>query len=698
MAVAGGAGSRKRYRDGPEGAAASTADHCRAMEFVSKRRAKPGTVVDSQAVLPGFVAHRCTRVPLPTCTLLVRQLMGQGAYASVFRLRPQHGHQTLALKVPLSVLTEAAEQGASEDTTGPTYSDVHGMTPPEKAALLARAFAPSVVSSLVRMDRSMWAECCVAAATLQPEALQRSQRMSLCVPTHLACRTVPSLELLGTCMPLAERGSAMALARQLSPNTGRVPFPNLLPSFTRLAHALVTLHAAGFIHGDIKLDNMLVDTAGDVQLADLGMATPVWALGEYDPDCMPLCTWSTRPPEWWKAPEDDAPLPYDAAHAALGDVWSFGITCLHWMTGNRQLFLQAFTEAKAYASLQKKTGLPLHDTSPREHARVSACMAEAIAAYLTAHSCVDDVPSEFLELMQRCCHPVAAKRPSMLEVHRLLVYQDVCYRAWGTATAPATRAQRRHAMDSTLTTTGSDAPVLVLPRFALYTNTPGHSLTFSRLPLECAAVPWETRGTADARTVAAQHMSRRLAQWVSELTNVRQLPHLLYAVYVCSAYLAEVPAGLAHVPSRLSTMLDITACSDETLADDTGRFLTTMLRGTGGRALVPPAMTVLHDMALATESRAVFLDGCVRLAALMCLPRGLERSLQRAAALGSTALTGTIDPALNQTTIEMWNDGLEAMRAACLSASEDANGPAARDTMLRLGLTCHPLSSSSGAA
>ncbi len=55
------------------------------------------------------------------------------------------------------------------------------------------------------------------------------------------------------------------------------PFPvrNALKVVRQIADALRYLHAEGYLHRDIKPDNVLLDVAGRVKLCDLGFATPI---------------------------------------------------------------------------------------------------------------------------------------------------------------------------------------------------------------------------------------------------------------------------------------------------------------------------------------------------------------------------------------------------------------------------------------
>lgn len=118
-------------------------------------------------------------------------------------------------------------------------------------------------------------------------------------------------------MPYLAGGSLAAQAGQLSD-------AQLLAIAGRLATTLSGMHANGDLDGDLKPENVLVDNAGEIWLADpIGNAAP--PLSWFKP--------SQGGTPGYRAPEvrDGSPI------SAPADVYSFGATMYHLSTGNAPL-------------------------------------------------------------------------------------------------------------------------------------------------------------------------------------------------------------------------------------------------------------------------------------------------------------------------------------------------------------------------
>src|SRR5215813_3578496 len=57
----------------------------------------------------------------------------------------------------------------------------------------------------------------------------------------------------------------------------RIPIPQLVQVFVKVASALVHMHRRGVYHADLKPNNVLLSRAGDVKIIDFGLA---WVKGE----------------------------------------------------------------------------------------------------------------------------------------------------------------------------------------------------------------------------------------------------------------------------------------------------------------------------------------------------------------------------------------------------------------------------------
>jgi serine/threonine-protein kinase Chk2 len=106
-------------------------------------------------------------------------------------------------------------------------------------------------------------------------------------------------------------------------SSGGLGTAKTLQIFNQLASSLWWLHSNDVAHRDISLENILVDSTGDIRLADFGLA---WE------DCSQLCkSWVGK--ELYIAPEaqtSSSTRPYAAKQA---DMWSLGVCLFTCITG-----------------------------------------------------------------------------------------------------------------------------------------------------------------------------------------------------------------------------------------------------------------------------------------------------------------------------------------------------------------------------
>ncbi|KAF0694253.1 Aste57867_14848 [Aphanomyces stellatus] len=100
----------------------------------------------------------------------------------------------------------------------------------------------------------------------------------------------------------------------------RIDVPVAVTFFGQLASAVAALHALGYAHGDLSLENVLLGRHMQVQLMDFGAAVPI-----------DIPTTQVAGKCNYMAPELFSGLPWDPAAA---DVWALGMTLFAMLTGD----------------------------------------------------------------------------------------------------------------------------------------------------------------------------------------------------------------------------------------------------------------------------------------------------------------------------------------------------------------------------
>ncbi len=155
----------------------------------------------------------------------------------------------------------------------------------------------------------------------EPEALRQIQQFTHCGSTVFHPNLIPVLDASDTgvapflVMPRLEGRTMEAHLRTIP----RKPLPVALWFVRQVAQALEALHAAGWVHGDIKPENAMIGTTGHVTLIDLGFAEKIHTstnrLFRGTPD--------------YAAPET---LTGKSVALAASDVFSLGRMLWQWMT------------------------------------------------------------------------------------------------------------------------------------------------------------------------------------------------------------------------------------------------------------------------------------------------------------------------------------------------------------------------------
>ncbi len=104
---------------------------------------------------------------------------------------------------------------------------------------------------------------------------------------------------------------------------GRLKVPQALWIVRQLVEALRALHSAGWLHGDVKPDNVLVSPRGHVTLIDLGFARRIGERVTSFDDCLRF-TATYAPPEITGSQPPDV----------RSDLYSVGVTLYETLTGH----------------------------------------------------------------------------------------------------------------------------------------------------------------------------------------------------------------------------------------------------------------------------------------------------------------------------------------------------------------------------
>jgi serine/threonine protein kinase len=155
--------------------------------------------------------------------------------------------------------------------------------------------------------------------------------------------------------------------------------------FHTIAEAIAHMNAKGFVHADLKPNNILVSPAGEVKIIDLGQSCPLGTIKERiqgTPDYI--------------APEQVRREPLDART----DVFNFGAT-LYWVL----------------------TGKPIQTILPKDD------MIQLVADMRTPppEELNPDVPGPLSKLILDCIHSSPAKRPKSMNV--VMSRLDLCLTA-----------------------------------------------------------------------------------------------------------------------------------------------------------------------------------------------------------------------------------------------------------------------------
>jgi serine/threonine protein kinase len=173
-----------------------------------------------------------------------------------------------------------------------------------------------------------------------------------------------------------------------------VDVPTAIWIARQTAEGLAALHQAGFIHGDIKPDNVRLVGEGHVILLDLGFAHRPGENSFLLQKGFVLGTVSYLPPELCgKTPADDY----------ASDVFSLGLTLFEMLTGQ----------------LPYPPGTP--EETMRRHETTAAQDIREVAPGL---------PSRLADLVNRLLRKPPTERPKIMQVVQMLISLEIAALRW----------------------------------------------------------------------------------------------------------------------------------------------------------------------------------------------------------------------------------------------------------------------------
>ncbi|MFF5701373.1 serine/threonine-protein kinase [Streptomyces sp. NPDC012794] len=144
-----------------------------------------------------------------------------------------------------------------------------------------------------------------------------------------------------------------------------------------ICEGLAHLHRSGWVHADLKPENVLLGTDRSVKLSDFGLATELTGTHGYVP---PLGTLDYLPPERWKAPLGELGVQVRPS----ADIWALGIVIHEVFASGGSPFSGATPVARGAAVQEYGAGrAPLrmdHALPPFWRALAADCLAPTHAA------------------------------------------------------------------------------------------------------------------------------------------------------------------------------------------------------------------------------------------------------------------------------------------------------------------------------
>ncbi|MGW0364013.1 serine/threonine-protein kinase [Streptomyces sp. NPDC002990] len=150
--------------------------------------------------------------------------------------------------------------------------------------------------------------------------------------------------------------------------------------FAEICEGLVHLHRSGWVHGDLKPDNVLLMADGSVKLSDFGLATEMTGTHGTHGYGPPMGTLDYLPPERWKAPLGE----HGVQVRPSADIWALGIMIHEVFASGASPFPGATPGARGAATQEYADGRALlrmdNAVPPFWRALAADCLAPTHAA------------------------------------------------------------------------------------------------------------------------------------------------------------------------------------------------------------------------------------------------------------------------------------------------------------------------------
>ncbi|MGW0191017.1 serine/threonine-protein kinase [Streptomyces sp. NPDC003362] len=273
---------------------------------------------------------------------VVTELIGAGGWSTVYAARPADGNRG----------------GTGDARTGRS-------SPPADVALKIMPTAGLAPRQARRIVESARREVELGRRAGHPRLIGLLESFVLAAPDR------PSLE--GAIVLVMER--AAGSLRELV--DAGVPEADRARLIAGICEGLSHLHRTGWVHADLKPENVLLGRDRSVKLSDFGLATELTGTHGYAP---PMGTLDYLPPERWKAPLGELGVRV----RPTADIWALGILIHEVFASGASPFPGATPMARGAAVQEYGEGrAPLrmdHAVPPFWRALIADCLAPTHAA------------------------------------------------------------------------------------------------------------------------------------------------------------------------------------------------------------------------------------------------------------------------------------------------------------------------------